>query len=553
MAKYALLIGVGEYGEGLQPLPAAPKDVEALAAVLRDPKMGMFEDVQTLLNPTQPKMAETIELWFQNRQPDDLLLLFFSGHGVKDDRRALHFASSSTKKSRNRLVRSTATSARFLNDCIRGCKANYQVVVLDCCFSGAFGDLLARDDGTLDLQEQLGAEGRVVLTSTSAVDYSFEEKGADLSIYTGYLVEGITTGAADTDADGWISVEELHRYASGKVKETSPVMSPDIIALKGQGHDIKLARAPQDDPRLVYRREMEKRARKGKFSPAAKRLLGSLLLELGISEADAEAIKTEVLKPYRDYQRKLYDYREALVECLREEKVLSAGTLEDMIAYRVHLGLKPEDVSAIEQELTDSVLEAVLLGEIALDSLNISVTQDARNPQQQDGDNLASEKGVDYTRLRDLLEAGQWQEADQETAKQMLEAMAKESWADVTSEDLLNFPCADLKTIDGLRVTCSDGRFGFSVQKDIYVECGATLDGEYLGSEIWGKFCERVGWRRNGSYINYSQVTFDTSARRGHLPFGVVWALYLGGYLGCVAGFVWVGGWGYPLLSHRDL
>ncbi|MFM6080261.1 MAG: caspase family protein, partial [Dolichospermum sp.] len=101
------------------------------------------------------------------------MLLFFSGHGVKDDLRDLYFAATNTEKQRDRLVRSTATSARFLHDCIRVCKAKYQVLILDCCFSGAFGDLVGKDDGEIPLKEQLGAEGRVVLASTSAVDYSF--------------------------------------------------------------------------------------------------------------------------------------------------------------------------------------------------------------------------------------------------------------------------------------------------------------------------------------------------------------------------------------------
>jgi uncharacterized caspase-like protein len=202
MGKYALLIGVDTYGEGLQPLPAASKDVAALREVLLNPQMGGFDEAKPLINPTQPEMAREIELWFQDRQPEDLVLLFFSGHGVKDDRRDLYFAAANTEKQRDLLLTSTATSARFIHDRIRACKAKYQVLILDCCFSGAFGDLVGKADGEIPLQEQLGAEGRVVLTSTSAVDYSFEEKGADLSIYTRYLVEGIATGAADEDGDG---------------------------------------------------------------------------------------------------------------------------------------------------------------------------------------------------------------------------------------------------------------------------------------------------------------------------------------------------------------
>ena len=349
MGKYALLIGVSTYGEGLQELPAAPKDVAALQEVLLNPQLGGFDEVKPLVNPTQSDMAREIELWFQGRQPEDLVLLFFSGHGVKDERRDLYFASASTEKQRNHLLTSSATSAQFIHRCINRCKAKYQVLILDCCFSGAFGDLVARDDGEIPLEEQLGAEGRVVLTSTSAVDYSFEEKGTDLSIYTRYLVEGIASGAADEDGDGLISIDELHRFAKRKVQETSPVMSPTLLIPKGESYRIRIARAPQDDPKVKYRKEAERRVASGQFSIPAKRLLRLRRQELGVPDADAETIEAEVLKPFQEYQRKRQVYEETLQECLQAEAKLSPNVIKDLMDFRDHLGLRPEDVSAIDQ------------------------------------------------------------------------------------------------------------------------------------------------------------------------------------------------------------
>jgi hypothetical protein len=348
MGKYALLIGVDTYGEGLQPLPAASKDVAALREVLLNPQMGGFDEAKPLINPPQSEMTREIELWFEDRQPEDLALLFFSGHGVKDDRRDLYFAAADTEKRRDRLVRSTAVPARFIHDRIRGCKAKYLVLILDCCFSGAFGDLVARDSGEIPLKEQLGAEGRVVLTSTSAVDYSFEEKGADLSIYTRYLVEGIASGAADEDENGVITVDELHHYAGRKVKETSPAMSPALITLKDEGFRIRVARSPQDDPRLKYRKEVERRATSGEFTLPAKRLLMDLRAELQLSDVEAEEIEAEVLKPHREYQRKRQAYQDTLHQCLERESPLSPGTINDLRDYRAYLRLKPEDVAVIE-------------------------------------------------------------------------------------------------------------------------------------------------------------------------------------------------------------
>ena len=363
MGKYALLIGVDTYGEGLQPLPAASKDVAALREVLLNPQMGGFDEAKPLINPTQSKMARDIELWFQDRQPEDLVLLFFSGHGVKDVRRDLYFAAANTEKQRDRLVRSTAIPAQFIHDCIRGCKAKYQVLILDCCFSGAFGDLVARDSGEIPLKEQLGAEGRVVLTSTSAVDYSFEEKGADLSIYTRYLVEGIASGAADEDDNGVITIDELHRYAGRKVKETSPAMSPTLIILKDEGFRIQVARSPQDDPKLKYRKEAERRATAGEFTIPARRLLMALRTELGLSDSEADSIEAEVLKPHWEYQRKQQEYQDTLRQCLECESPLSPQTIDDLRDYQAYLRLKPEDVAAIEQNaLNGSTLEEYVVG-----------------------------------------------------------------------------------------------------------------------------------------------------------------------------------------------
>ena len=123
-------------------------------------------------------------------------------------------------------------------------------------------------------------------------------------------------------------------------------------------------------------------------------------------------------------------------------------------------------------------------------------------------DNLSSEKGVDYRKLRDLLKAGQWKEADIETNRLLLEAIGRHE-NDFTREDeLLNFPCTDLLMVDALWVKYSRGKWGFSVQKCIYIECGANLDGN-LNDEIWEDFCHRVGWFKGNSYVKYSDVTFD--------------------------------------------
>ncbi|MFS0518819.1 GUN4 domain-containing protein [Nostoc sp. UIC 10607] len=127
--------------------------------------------------------------------------------------------------------------------------------------------------------------------------------------------------------------------------------------------------------------------------------------------------------------------------------------------------------------------------------------------EQQSTDNdLLSEKGVDYTRLRDLLKAGNWKEADRETLAVMLKALAC-GW--LSHESINNFPCTDLRTIDQLWEKYSNGHFGFSVQKRIWESVGKNYE----------KFGDRVGWSVKGRLsftISQDIIRFPY----GHLPGG---------------------------------
>ncbi|RUT03657.1 hypothetical protein DSM106972_052960 [Dulcicalothrix desertica PCC 7102] len=135
-------------------------------------------------------------------------------------------------------------------------------------------------------------------------------------------------------------------------------------------------------------------------------------------------------------------------------------------------------------------------------------------------DNLRSEKKIDYSYLRDLLKAGKWQEADDATLNAMLQMARrkKHGWMDI--ESINKLPHIDLLTIDTLWVKYSKGRFGFSVQKKIYLTCCEKTDRKhmYYIDECWKKFGDTVGWRVNENWIWHSEANFSISAPQGHLP-----------------------------------
>jgi hypothetical protein len=173
----------------------------------------------------------------------------------------------------------------------------------------------------------------------------------------------------------------------------------------------------------------------------------------------------------------------------------------------------------------------------ALNNLKWGITQEKPITEVQ-ADDLSSQKGVDYTRLRNLLEAGEWKLADEETLAVMLKASDREAEGWLNVESIKNFPCTDLRTIDQLWVKYSNGRFGFSVQKRIWESFGGNPNADY---EIYKKFGDRVGWRVKENWIDYpDDVIFSTSAPEGHLP---LWGRWVRGVvvMGVGLSLGWVG------------
>ncbi len=354
MAKVALLIGVSEYAVGLNPLPAAVKDVVALERILKDSEMGDFDEVKILTNPEPQAMQYEVETLFSGRSKDDFVLLFFSGHGIKDDSNNLYFATRITRKSaKGDLIRSTAVPARFVHEVMNNSRAKRQAIILDCCFSGAFDpSLQSKDDGSVDLQGQLGAEGRVVLTSSSSTQYSFEQQGSDLSLYTRYLIEGIETGAGDRDEDGKISMLELHEYATSKVRETAPSMTPKLIILKEfTGLDMVLAKAKVTDPKLRYRRLVAKYSSRGSISSTGRMILDTQQNQLNLPLEVAKEIEIEVLRPFQERLKNLQRYRDEFSKAIKNQYPLSVDSQSELQDLLKIWGLRREDVAEIENEV----------------------------------------------------------------------------------------------------------------------------------------------------------------------------------------------------------
>ncbi|WP_328444083.1 caspase family protein [Amycolatopsis sp. NBC_00438] len=226
--RHALLIATETYADpALRRLTAPGGDARALAAVLSDPEIAGFE-VTTLVDQPHHVVGEAIGEFYRGRRRDELTLLYFTGHGVKDDDGSLYLAMANTRRDS---LMFTALAAEQVDRALAGCASRQKVLVLDCCYSGAFpSGRLAKAGTDVHTLERFQGRGRAVLTASDATQYSFEGDevvgSAARSVFTRHLVAGLRDGSADLDGDGDVTVDELYSYVHEHVVAEMPRQRP---------------------------------------------------------------------------------------------------------------------------------------------------------------------------------------------------------------------------------------------------------------------------------------------------------------------------------------
>lgn len=255
-ARAALVVAAHEFVDPrFQQLRSPAEDVDALAGVLADEAVGAFQ-VDTLVNEPSGEVQRKLERFFSGRKPDDLLLLYFSCHGVKDPAGRLYFVTTNTEFD---LLRSTGISASFVSEQMEYSRSKRIVVLLDCCYSGAFlKGFRARGDDAVAV-EQLEGRGRAVITASRATEYAFEadqlsSENAKPSLFTGAIVEGLASGRADANGDGKVTVDELYDYVydavRGKVAGQTPGrwidVEGDLVVARNPSPPVAAAELPPE-------------------------------------------------------------------------------------------------------------------------------------------------------------------------------------------------------------------------------------------------------------------------------------------------------------------
>ncbi|MDF5724081.1 MAG: GUN4 domain-containing protein [Rhizonema sp. PD37] len=124
-----------------------------------------------------------------------------------------------------------------------------------------------------------------------------------------------------------------------------------------------------------------------------------------------------------------------------------------------------------------------------------------------------------YRKLQDLLSSGDLREADWETIRAIQAVTGEPDVESITPDDMRRFPCDELRVIDNLWKTYSKGRFGFSVQMQIYQSVGGSLATTISqDTTVIERFGERVGWRVENKWLKCDDLDYTLNAPVGCHP-----------------------------------
>jgi Caspase domain len=235
-AYKALLISNSEFPEdphNLFPLQGPVNDSPLLRDALTDHQVGLFDlaDVRLLPERSKRDIMTAVEQFFRSAERDDQVLLYYSGHGFPDINGNLYLCARDTVT--DALV-ATGISDGEINAIINLSSARAVIVILDCCYSGAFKGVLPAG---------LKGEGRFVITSCRRGQLASDaELVTGASPFTAHLVEGLRLGTLDANGDGYVALNDLYDYVLERLRPTGQKPQRHFDNTVG---DVILARSHQ--------------------------------------------------------------------------------------------------------------------------------------------------------------------------------------------------------------------------------------------------------------------------------------------------------------------
>ncbi len=223
---WAVIIGVSQYAH-MPVLRYTDDDAYRMYAFFKSPEGGALDDEQIRIlideDATKKKILEAMEKVFTQAGEDDLVVLYFSGHGLKGSFLPIDFDGFDNKVLHTEI-----------NDILRRSPAKHKLCIADACHSGSLLAMKGSIGSTLETYYKRLAQsegGTALIMSSKGEETSLESKGLRQGVFSHYLIRGLK-GEADADKDKIIEIGELYNYVSKEVIQyTARRQSP---VLKGQ-------------------------------------------------------------------------------------------------------------------------------------------------------------------------------------------------------------------------------------------------------------------------------------------------------------------------------
>ncbi len=235
--KHALVVGISEYKYGsIDELRYADEDAEDFYQFLTgDEYEGFEEENVTLLTnekATTQRIREGLSNLITEANPGDLVIIFFSGHGMTgpdlngDEADGLdeYFVTYDTNNESNATLLSTGLRDDEFGDLVRSIDSRQVALFIDSCYSGGASKSVKSvtvpgRKGTprnTSVFTDFSSEDTLLFAASKENQESWESKGLKNGVFTYFLLKGLK-GAADEDGDGEIVDYELYDYVKHEV------------------------------------------------------------------------------------------------------------------------------------------------------------------------------------------------------------------------------------------------------------------------------------------------------------------------------------------------
>lgn len=221
---WAVVVGVAAYNH-MPALRYTDDDAYRVYAFLKSPEGGALPDSQIRIlvdeEATLDHIRETIHNLFSKAGPDDLVLLYFSGHGVKGAFLPFDFDGYNRKLQHEEI-----------GELLQNSPARYKICFADACHSGG---LFA--ERAVEVQPELvsfyqdlfaAAQGTAIIMSSKSEETSLESSGLRQGVFSHFLIRGLK-GEADYNGDSLVSIQELYDYIYVNVRAYTGMRQSPVI------------------------------------------------------------------------------------------------------------------------------------------------------------------------------------------------------------------------------------------------------------------------------------------------------------------------------------